>query len=486
MDLVERRKLITRVIAFLLSSKRQSRKPDSCPVQQLPPEVIGDIFVMALTGDDGKMEAVAFPSNEKLQGPNIIASVCSRWRAIIISLPSLWCTIEITVHKDLVPTIALSSLRTAIQRTKGRPLDIRATFKLTKDHDSLSIARSDALLKEILGLSELWKSASFDVHEPMLPAFTVVHKHVPLLQELALRVPVYVVSRNLISSPWDYCFSVAPRLTSVTLEGFLHQWTHPEFPWPQITRYDAWDGIWEASNMLPDLHSVRYLRVGGMFNWRADSPDIIELGELKSLRLYPTNGTTSLDQFNAPNVRDVMLGIGSQNTRMIELTNFVKRSQCHLTSLTLCDVSPDTAILTELLDNVPTVTYLGITGSRWGTHSFSMLFRLSNVQTSRVRLPRLHRLSIEAIGGHWDLGVLASALRSRWKVLEIYRIKKLKHFQLQTTDTVRLVGSPDGLQALFDDGMGIQIGAVGVQGARRATVNEGLDNLWRLCGEAPI
>ncbi|KAJ6580786.1 hypothetical protein B0H19DRAFT_894069, partial [Mycena capillaripes] len=72
----------------LLSSYRTQNTAILSPLRRLPPEVLGEIFSWTMPSVNDALDLGRFDTGAN--SPWVLTRVCSRWRAISLSTPSLW------------------------------------------------------------------------------------------------------------------------------------------------------------------------------------------------------------------------------------------------------------------------------------------------------------------------------------------------------------------------------------------------------------
>jgi hypothetical protein len=112
--------------------RRQDTLDIFLPIRKLPPDLLSQIFTLAVESSRPIDARVRPP--QPLDMTNVLASVCSHWRHVAISTGTLWAYI------DLSRLGAFEHAATCILRAKGCLLDIRAVTKSTSNdqHDPLA------------------------------------------------------------------------------------------------------------------------------------------------------------------------------------------------------------------------------------------------------------------------------------------------------------------------------------------------------------
>ncbi|KAF9032166.1 hypothetical protein BDZ89DRAFT_597965 [Hymenopellis radicata] len=99
---------------------RTTRFIQSSPIRQLPTEVLGIIFASACT---------SFQENE-YKTPLSISLVCSKWRDISISTPTLWTNIYVAPYSS---ACGLDVYKHFLQRCGGIPISVKVEVP-ARDH----------------------------------------------------------------------------------------------------------------------------------------------------------------------------------------------------------------------------------------------------------------------------------------------------------------------------------------------------------------
>ena len=168
---------------FIKTKMTRASKPRTT-VHSLPNEVLTEIFV-----------AATFASEEsRLDIPDILSHVSSRWRAIVLDTSLFWTFIVVTF-----PFAAkqIARAKAALVRSKGRPIDVHIDVRDPEwtwefDEDQHAVRSVDMVeIMEWLGPSHpRWRSLSVltDNWEPMqtLLAYSTMFSSLPALETLSL------------------------------------------------------------------------------------------------------------------------------------------------------------------------------------------------------------------------------------------------------------------------------------------------------------
>ncbi|KAF9014593.1 hypothetical protein BDZ89DRAFT_445262 [Hymenopellis radicata] len=113
---------------------RTTRFIQSSPIRQLPTEVLGIIFASACT---------SFQQDE-YQTPLSISLVCSKWRDISISTPTLWTNIYVAPYSS---ACGLDVYKHFLQRCGGIPISVKVEVP-ARDHPNLDDDDDDLPFEE--------------------------------------------------------------------------------------------------------------------------------------------------------------------------------------------------------------------------------------------------------------------------------------------------------------------------------------------------
>ncbi|KAJ7508354.1 hypothetical protein B0H11DRAFT_2304089 [Mycena galericulata] len=288
------------------------------PLRGFPPEIMNQIFLWARP-ESGVMIP---PSNR--QSPWNLSHVCSRWRAIALSIPALWCNILMTNNRWTAHT--RDTLHAQLKRSASCLLEISLISNNTPaltvllDHSSrlrmIQIAYFSAETKKLLDR---------------------ISGRLPELRTLSLSwvntFAAYGVCR---------VFETAPKLSEVILTGPYR--TSPlSLPFGHLTRLRI--GTYAAS-CLASARNLRELTLD--FCFRDETRSLVELPVLRMLRVQ---SGSFLASFALPALEDLFLDHDCE-----ELISMIHRSGCQLRKLGLKYCSTEQGL--AILDSIPSLSDL--------------------------------------------------------------------------------------------------------------------------------
>ncbi|KAF5319288.1 hypothetical protein D9619_008690 [Psilocybe cf. subviscida] len=216
----------------------------SIPISSLPPEILQEIFIACLDLDDEKQAT----QHKGVPMPLRLGHVCSLWRMIALKFPTLWATVNCHVSHPRDSSIVAELIFDWISRSQGRPLTIHISFD-----DERIWATPDAptdIIDTLVLFSERWKHVSLVLPISWQMSLSSIKGRLNSLETLRLQRPGFLMNDNLLDA-----FSVAPRLFSLSFEGFYLQ--SLLFPWTNITkaaiRQPSLDEVFEFISRCPSM-----------------------------------------------------------------------------------------------------------------------------------------------------------------------------------------------------------------------------------------
>jgi hypothetical protein len=166
-----------------------------------------------------------------LGGPWVFGQVCSHWRALSVSLPTLWTSI--TVFTTVSPR-ELSLLNIQLSRTESAPLNLHIHFTSGTRFPS-NFDLFDLFLARLVSYSARWRALHLDFIDGWVPDETIADLSgiaLPLLEELALG------GKGVSYFESDFSFADAPVLRRLVLGAHCQAFTRKiALPWTQLTSY---------------------------------------------------------------------------------------------------------------------------------------------------------------------------------------------------------------------------------------------------------
>lgn len=163
------------------------------PARRILPEMFSEVFKWCCSDDD---------LEDATRAPFILGQVCSYWRAVAISMPSLWSSLFLRVNSSNAKS-KVELARTVLSRLGTCPLTIEFSAALTNWDEDV-----DSCFDVMIRHSMRWKSASFFAIPPCGPLrkLSLAKGALPILEELR----IWQFSEFVVDA-----FEVAPQLRSL-------------------------------------------------------------------------------------------------------------------------------------------------------------------------------------------------------------------------------------------------------------------------------
>ncbi|TDL15677.1 hypothetical protein BD410DRAFT_100020 [Rickenella mellea] len=194
----------------------QQFEHSSSVAQNLAPELLREIFLHCVSGEDRANDTDPYPQRSLrcvFEAPLLLGRVCSRWRSVSISSPELWVCFTVGdrdrslchLEKDLEATQYWMS------KSGSRPLSILACYLLTEDQELLQ-----PVLECLVSQSWRWENIKVMVSSHfkniVLPLFRP--GDLPRLVKFDYRIGGPVTDGSA-----EFVLSSAPRLQSLQYRG---------------------------------------------------------------------------------------------------------------------------------------------------------------------------------------------------------------------------------------------------------------------------
>ncbi|TFK27217.1 hypothetical protein FA15DRAFT_666511 [Coprinopsis marcescibilis] len=200
-------------------------------IDQLPFEIMGEIFsqYIHLKDTDPTNNYKAAPrsgitaSSSACTTPWTLGQVCSKWRTIVLSIPTLWSTIGIVCPSQG----ELRVLHVWIQRSKQAKLDLELKCCCQLDDpmsdsnynlDAKKCSRLEAAMKYLLLHVARWKRVEFEVSDTTSGAFKdLAVENASALETVAIH-NVYMFPSKVLKQLYSKIYSL-PQLRRVQFPG---------------------------------------------------------------------------------------------------------------------------------------------------------------------------------------------------------------------------------------------------------------------------
>ncbi|KIK50763.1 hypothetical protein GYMLUDRAFT_50994 [Collybiopsis luxurians FD-317 M1] len=346
------------------------------PLRKLPNELMLRIFDWACEMNDltsGRLQTMPALT---------ISCVCSHWRDLAKSYPRLWSRICVDLTEMHLDRRDLTLLETYLELSQESPLSIEIL-----GHKLETLEPRQAALCSMLGsYSERWQELI--VSQPTFYKALLTHdpNHFPLLDSLTISNFGFRLPGSLDR------FQDASRLQSLSLLSFPLAKVHKSnFPWQQLTSLNICSyskeikSLMEASSNLTELSfrewedgtfkrnsfpvvapTVRALSFSVSQTSHHESESLIDV--VLSSTTFPALTSLYIDRIDVkedyehPWPKDIV-------------QNFLSRSRCTLTTLSLKSIPIVDEDLIDLLRRLPSLLHLAIDDSSVTAHNSPITLR---------------------------------------------------------------------------------------------------------------
>ncbi|KAJ3919192.1 hypothetical protein F5877DRAFT_78264 [Lentinula edodes] len=311
---------------------------DICYVNYLPAELLREIFSYLLPGRDWKLEARPPPQLA-------LVEVCSYWRDIALSYPTLWSTFMI-VH-PIERHIPMTKLW--LERSRNRPLTLYI------DHQNLEFEEACTTTDTVIDLLRphvhRWKAVTFifavGIQSSLL---TLPRNEFPLLETFCFDVTGTIAwCPDDVERVEDIFFpSSSPKLREVTWETRGLSLRRPPLPMvPTNITCLSGDFLMDFAffNSLSNLKYLQTLRLhGGIRSGLVPSPHptTVILPHLHALELRTSFCTPYLlDSIATPSLKILVIASKLDEKTQKTLCSFIQRCRCRLSAFSYLDGTGD-------------------------------------------------------------------------------------------------------------------------------------------------
>ncbi|KAJ7607884.1 hypothetical protein FB45DRAFT_1011119 [Roridomyces roridus] len=390
-----------------LSRSRNQHVGIFSPLRRMPPETLGEIFTWALPSLADLHKRKSFIK----QSPWVLTHVCSQWRAIAISMPSLWSVVCVDCNYSLA----------AAEAQISRAQRLKIHFYGSEEREARPQVR---LLRFLIQHSARWEELYIQLTEGLLPLLPSI-RNVPSLRRVAFEWDKDEggdsddedddnAARSVVV---DY-LRTACHLSDLMVCRQLSVHFLP--PINQLTRYHAhapWDthrGILSANLALVEAH----INVYPYPVWPATG-QVIQLSQLR--RLYVSHAEV-LQYLQVAILEQFTLYLRWHEMYLIPaLDRFVADTSSTVRRLCLRGL-PHEALASKLMNRCTSLIELAIIivgGDRYGFDEDSGHATVANDLVELItylpsQITGLH-LTFED-KSPFDYGLWADVLESRWRM----------------------------------------------------------------------
>ena len=341
-ELAELDALLERIILKRCDLKRKINRLHSPIVRQLPPDVTSTIFEFCIPDLFFYHQLL----QEDLSFPLSLGAICSYWRDIAWSTPSLWSSLVVRVTSNHDPLIIAGVAHEWLARSGQLPLSIRI---LAFHNKTLS-----ALADIINQYSTRWSDLKLSMPPDCYQHFHAIDNHAPTLKSIQFHALTDVaMSFNLQLT--------CPRLERASLENL--EMNGSNIQWDNLTHVTlSYISITDSFLILRMTPRLVFCKVSGIdMGYIRENIEALVLTSLRSLHLPICFAKDFLDNIIAPHLEELSL-LYYQDV-MDAMASFLRRSACPLRSFSMAFPSfpPHFEWFMKIFRSINTLSKISIT-----------------------------------------------------------------------------------------------------------------------------
>ena len=350
-ELAELDALLERIRIKRYALKRKINQLYSPIVRKLSPDVTSTIFEFCLP--DFTDHQLSPYTDEDTSIPLSLGTICSYWRDIAWSTPSLWSSLVVCITRERDSDIVTGMAQEWLTRSGQLPLSIHI-YSETKN-ETLS-----ALIDTINQYSTRW--FDLDLHMPLhcYQLFHATENHAPILKSIRFFSSTNATTANATNLKFQL---TCPRLDRASFSYFPVQGT--DIQWDNLIHLTLHSiSTTDSFLILRQTTRLVFCKISGSCpRYRGPRIEALVLTSLRSLQL----NTRALDSKNflnnliAPQLEELSLPNYYNPSRGI-ITSFLRRSACSLRyfSMILSISPPYFEGFIRLVQSMPSLETLSI------------------------------------------------------------------------------------------------------------------------------
>ena len=314
--------LLERIKLKRLNLKRKINRLHSPIIHHLPPDVMSTIFEFCLPSfTDHHDQFLTFTQEDSsLSSPLSLGAICSYWRDIAWSTPSLWSSLVIRVTSTHDLLIIAGVAQEWLARSGQLPLSIRI---LAFNNNNL---KTISTLADVINqYSTRWFYLDLTIPSGCYQHFHGIDNHAPTLKSIRFH------SLDTMSLNFQL---TCPRLERATLENFSMNGS--DIQWDNLTHiYLRYLSTIDTFLILSKTPRLVFCRVSGYHTqYRPQNIGPLVLTSLRSLHLQMGFSEDILNNIIAPHLEELNLP-NYYNPPIEVITSFLGRSACSLHSFSM-------------------------------------------------------------------------------------------------------------------------------------------------------
>ena len=314
-ELAELDALLERILIKRCDLKRKINRLHSPIVRQIPPDVTSTIFEFCLPNFADRQLLQEVPSF-----PLSLGAICSYWRDIAWSTPSLWSSLVVRVSSNHDPHIIAGVAQEWLARSGQLPLSIRIS---AFDNKTPLSALADIINQH----STRWSYLDLSMPPDCYQHFRAIDNHAPTLKSIRFH------SQSDVAMSLKLPLLTCPRLERASLEKFPMNGSNIQ--WDNLTHLTlCYMSITDSFLILRKTPRLVFCKVTGIdMGYTRENIEALVLTSLRSLHLPICFADYFLDNIIAPHLEELSL-LYYQEV-MDAMASFLRRSACPLRSFSM-------------------------------------------------------------------------------------------------------------------------------------------------------
>ncbi|KAJ7757767.1 hypothetical protein DFH07DRAFT_819275 [Mycena maculata] len=376
------------------------------PFRTLPNELLSEIFVRCAERE------LSHKWNPRTDPEWVLVQVCSRWRAVAISTPPVWCHISIpdspeplVQYRRISSAVVEGLLSFQLERSAEAPLAVNCTARFP----------SREIIKTLFSVAHRWQDVRLHIPDSDIRDLQT-HPSTTSFPQLRTLILCNEWGRE------DPCtlFKRTPLLEELGF-GFHSLFRGPRTLQPlhalhlsQIRKLSLKGRRYQTKHILSVLRSTPDLVELSLDDYTQDSTDTfnrstsITLRHLRTLSFHGSD-TVILCHLTVPDLQELTINFPTRFAD--ELSAFLTRTGSSLTHLTLRDAGIDRKTLFHALSLTPCLRYLVLYSSGYKDQQFMRALTCRPGEQNLV--PSLVSLELGEPFGYEGGASLVEMLRSR-------------------------------------------------------------------------
>jgi len=378
---------IDRLLCEVAELRRRSEQHKGiiAPIRRVPPEIMAEIFLQLASieeeeGSDSWNEEKLF-EKEYIVGPFlhraplIFGEVSRTWRAIALSMPSLWSSISLECNNNkIAANISLCDMW--LKRSGSLPLSIhfyrdRIFSSWGEVVTQKNVDHCEDLIEIVLPYANRWRF--LDLENLPVSFYDVLHDRLPHYLPMLETLSVSHDSRaeswpTAQSTPW----AIAPMLRHLYLDdiyaGNITIGEHSTFPWSQLTHIDVGDcSTYDCLQILSHASTAIACRFV-LRRWSSLQHPPVSHSGLETLKIVADDNVPLLWSYlTCPLLSTLRIDTENPGPSSESLPSFITRSGKTIENLRMEGSSMDDIQFMACLTDLPRLQHLHVSQHGYGT-----------------------------------------------------------------------------------------------------------------------